>query len=199
METILQYGLTWRLAEQMDQRSVAELVDRVARKEDCLQTAQFEFTSLWRKLFDPGKYDSHRLRLYLLESEDGIAGFGRLFPDVVSTPLRPVGNIGVVLDKPWRRKGLGSFLLDSLIRIAVIHGCQSLRAHILPHNLPSQRLFEKFGFEQIDSREIFWPKRNSRIEELILERKFALTGLSTDSGSSQLDGEKNNVRERAVY
>ncbi len=50
-----------------------------------------------------------------------------------------------------RRKGFAENALRLVIDYAKSLGLQSLYANILPQNLPSRHLFEKVGFESLDS------------------------------------------------
>ena len=52
----------------------------------------------------------------------------------------------VVVDKPVRRRGVGSFIVDSACRIAREGGRVSVRADIYPENEPMRWLLETRGF-----------------------------------------------------
>ena len=53
----------------------------------------------------------------------------------------------VVVDKPVRRRGVGSFIVDSACRIAREGGRVSVRADIYPENEPMRWLLETRGFK----------------------------------------------------
>lgn len=57
-------------------------------------------------------------------------------------------EISIYLHQDCRGKGAGSFLLKEALAFAPAIGIRSLMAFIFGHNVPSIKLFEKFGFTE---------------------------------------------------
>ena len=58
-----------------------------------------------------------------------------------------------------RGKGLGKVLLEQAEIIAHVYGFDQLTAEVLPHNLASQKLFKKLGFEEEQKDNIYIYKK----------------------------------------
>ncbi|MGC8648619.1 MAG: GNAT family N-acetyltransferase [Candidatus Micrarchaeia archaeon] len=59
-----------------------------------------------------------------------------------------IGELGIIISKDFRNKGLGYELMNILIRIAKEQNCQILTLHVYSHNLAAIRLYEKLGFRK---------------------------------------------------
>ncbi len=57
-------------------------------------------------------------------------------------------EISIYLHQDCRGKGAGSFLLKEALALAPAIGIRDLMAFIFGHNVPSIKLFEKFGFTE---------------------------------------------------
>jgi Sortase and related acyltransferases len=57
-------------------------------------------------------------------------------------------EVSIYLNQNTRGKGLGAILLDNAIKECPSLQIENLLAFIFSHNIPSVKLFEKFGFEQ---------------------------------------------------
>jgi RimJ/RimL family protein N-acetyltransferase len=57
-----------------------------------------------------------------------------------------VGELGVVVARPWRGRGVGSALLAAAIEKARGEGLHKLSLEVFPHNDAAIALYRKFGF-----------------------------------------------------
>ena len=148
----------------------ATMVD-IARVEALLDDAHRQYAEMG---IDEGKFkkypSSRRLTrsidngsTYVVENAEGklIAVFGVSFDpdknyergikgdwitDTGASPQQYAELHWVVVDRPVRRRGVGSFIVDTACRIAREGGRTSLRADIYPENEPMRWLLEKRGF-----------------------------------------------------
>ena len=72
---------------------------------------------------------------------------GEWVTDTGASPQQYAELHWVVVDKPVRRRGVGSFIVDSACRIAREGGRVSVRADIYPENEPMRWLLETRGFK----------------------------------------------------
>lgn len=72
---------------------------------------------------------------------------GEWVTDIGASPQQYAELHWVVVDKPVRRRGVGSFIVDSACRIAREGGRVSVRADIYPENEPMRWLLETRGFK----------------------------------------------------
>lgn len=61
---------------------------------------------------------------------------------------KKTAEISIYVHESWRGKGLGSYLLQEAIAHSPTIEVDTLLGLIFGHNLPSLKLFKKFGFEQ---------------------------------------------------
>ncbi|MCI0409735.1 MAG: GNAT family N-acetyltransferase [Acidobacteria bacterium] len=63
--------------------------------------------------------------------------------------LRHVGEVRLVVDPTYRRKGLGSHLLEELILLAADLGLEKLVAELVAEERAAMLAFQRFNFEQV--------------------------------------------------
>jgi RimJ/RimL family protein N-acetyltransferase len=59
---------------------------------------------------------------------------------------RHVADLGLIVAKHARRRGVGTALLEAAVGWAQESGVRKLELHVFPHNEPAIRLYERFGF-----------------------------------------------------
>lgn len=93
---------------------------------------------------------------------------------------RPAYNktaeISLYVDESWRGKGLGSALLQAAIARSPEIGIDTLLGFIFGHNIPSLKLFKKFGFEQWG-----WLPKVALLDDV--ERDVAILGMKISMAS----------------
>lgn len=161
-----------RRARPSDRHRVIALIDAVCRERRYLYTPCYTPTPEWERLLATGSDAGAGMLLYVVTSGEAIVGMARLFPDRRPVPDRHIGSIGLVVTRPWRNRGIGTFLLAVLLKNANLLAYHSLRADILMTNQRSQHLFRKHGFVEISRQEIFWPITNRLIDEITVERQL---------------------------
>jgi len=63
--------------------------------------------------------------------------------------LRHVGEVRLVVDPEYRRRGLGSRLVEELIQLAQAEGLDKLVAEMTPEEGAARMAFERLGFRQV--------------------------------------------------
>ncbi|MBT2713459.1 N-acetyltransferase [Pseudomonas sp. ISL-88] len=87
--------------------------------------------------------------LFVAEDENGKVAAWISFETFYGRPAyEKTAEISIYLHEDCRGKGAGSFLLQEALRIASEIGIRNIMAFIFGHNVPSIKLFEKFGFTQ---------------------------------------------------
>lgn len=63
--------------------------------------------------------------------------------------LKHVAEVRLVVDPAYRRKGLGSYMLEEMILLAADAGVEKLVAEIVAEERAAIRAFQRFNFEQV--------------------------------------------------
>jgi RimJ/RimL family protein N-acetyltransferase len=63
--------------------------------------------------------------------------------------LRHVGEIRFIVDPTYRRKGLGTHLIEELVVYATEQGLEKLQAEVVGEEVAARRALERFGFKQV--------------------------------------------------
>ncbi len=74
---------------------------------------------------------------------------GYVFAWLVAEELK-INNIAVA--PAHRGCGIGSTLLDHVLRLARQEGCEEATLEVRPSNIPARRLYAKFGFREVGLR-----------------------------------------------
>ena len=85
---------------------------------------------------------------------------------VESTPFG-FGEIGMMVARDWRGRGVGSALVAAAIEWGRENGLHKLTLSVFPHNEAAIRLYRKFGFAEEGRREKQIRRANGEIWDLI--------------------------------
>ncbi|HXH09638.1 MAG TPA: arsinothricin resistance N-acetyltransferase ArsN1 family A [Alphaproteobacteria bacterium] len=78
-----------------------------------------------------------------------IVGWASLNPFSPRAAYRFVADLSVYIERQWRGKGIGSVLLQDLVRRAKTLGYHKIVLSAFPFNQAGMRLYEKFGFRTV--------------------------------------------------
>ena len=137
-----------RRAEPADAAALVELAREVtAEPEGWLIT-----TNSWRSAGDERRYlraiRRHPDAAVFVADDDG-ALVGRLSIGRDPHPSsRHVADLGVMVAKSHRRRGIGWALLEAAAEWARGTGIRKLELHVFPHNEGAIALYERFGFRR---------------------------------------------------
>ena len=106
--------------------------------------------------------------VYVAETRDG-GVIGRLSlardPHPASTH---VADLGLMVAKPYRGRGIGSALLAQAVTWAHERGVSKLELHVFPHNAAAIRLYERFGFEREGYRRRHYRRSGGELVDAVL-------------------------------
>lgn len=98
------------------------------------------------KWFD--EHDIHKRPLYMITHEGKTAGW-MSFQSFYGRPAYDsTAEISIYIDNDFRGKGIGKESIQKAIEVSPKVGVKTLLGFIFAHNLPSIKLFSKFGFEK---------------------------------------------------
>jgi len=124
-----------RRARAEDARTIAELFARVAEERDGIATEPPVDVDARTAVFAASIGGS-----LVAVAERAIVGTLHV------EERRGVGEIGMLVEKEWRGRGVGSALLDAAIARARRDGLHKLSLEVFPHNTAGLALYRKFGF-----------------------------------------------------
>jgi L-amino acid N-acyltransferase YncA len=105
-----------------------------------------------------------------------VVGWAGLSPVSARRVYAGVAEVSVYVAADWRGCGVGSLLLNALVRESEAHGIWTLQAGIFPENLASIALHELCGFRIMGRRERIGKLGDSWRDVLLLERRSGKVG-----------------------
>ena len=121
----------------------------------------------------PAWDDSHLPgKLRLVAEEDGeVVGFAALSPVSRRDAYRGVAENSVYVSQRTRGRGVGSALLNELVRRSEAAGIWTVQTSIFPENLPSLAVHMRAGFRVVGRRERIGQLNGEWRDTLLLERR----------------------------
>jgi phosphinothricin acetyltransferase len=119
----------------------------------------------------------------LVAREDhDILGWAALSPTSNRAAYAGVADVSIYVSANAHGKGVGSLLLQELIRISEANGIWTLQAGIFPENQASLSLHFKHGFRQVGIREkmgkmTYGPCQGRWRDVILLERRSKVAGV----------------------
>ena len=110
------------------------------------------------------------------ESEGRVLGWAALSPVSDRCAYGGVGEVAVYVAGEARGRGVGTRLLEALVRASEEAGFWTLQAGVFPENVESVRVHEKCGFRTIGIRERLGKMGDRWRDVLLLERRSGLVG-----------------------
>jgi putative acetyltransferase len=157
-----------RAAEPGDAAALVELANEVGSEpEGWLIT-----TTNWRSPGDERRYLKSIRRyphaaVFVAETHQAIVG--RLSVGRDPHPAsHHVADLGLMVAKSHRRRGVGSALLEAAVEWARSRGVQKLELHVFPHNEGAIRLYELFGFEQEGYRKRHYRRPDGYVDAILM-------------------------------
>ena len=128
-------------------------------------------TSEWRGAGDERRYlrslrRSRDAAVFVAEVADDIVGRLSVGRDPHPASAH-VADLGLMVAKDYRRRGIGRAFLDQAVEWAQGAGVTKLELHVFPDNEPAIRLYETFGFRREGFREGHY-RRNGGLVDAVL-------------------------------
>jgi len=99
----------------------------------------------------------------LRASEGELIGYA-----VVMIALDEAHLLNLSVARSYQRRGHGWRMLDAMAAIARDHGARSMLLEVRPGNLTGQRLYGRYGFEQIGRRPGYYPAAGGREDAIVM-------------------------------
>ena len=162
-----------RVASGSDRSDIINVINSVAGEHKYLQTDRYRPTPAWEKLLSEGMNIPRGLLLLVIEDQDTLIGFARLYPDEQYPRGCRTGNVGIALLPLYRSKGIGAIILKVLAACAIALDYEVLTADILESNLCSKKLFSRLGFRRVKCRNIYLDFLHEHVNELYYELELS--------------------------
>ncbi len=122
-------------------------IDRVARRRQISETVE----------------GSERAARFVADAEGALVG--NLWMD-----LRTYGvaDLGMLVAQEWRRRGVGSALMEAGVAWAREAGAHKVVLQLWPHNRGALALYRKFGFVQEGLLRRHYPRRNGELWDAVM-------------------------------
>jgi L-amino acid N-acyltransferase YncA len=106
-----------------------------------------------------------------------IVGWAALCPVSTREVYTGVAEVSIYVASEARGQGVGTLLLNEVIRTSRAAGIWTLQAVVFPGNVPSVRLHERCGFRLVGRRERIAQRDGIWHDTLLLERRSAVVGV----------------------
>ena len=116
--------------------------------------------------------DSHLKTCRFVDDHDGVVrGWAALTPVSTRCVYAGVAEVSVYVDPAFSGKGIGSDLLNQLVKASEQEGIWTLQAGIFPENASSLKIHEKAGFRILGIREKIGKQHGIWRDTVLLERR----------------------------
>jgi len=79
-----------------------------------------------------------------------------------------VAYLGMLVDRHWRRQGVGTALLLAAVDAARDRGCHKVALQVWPHNHAARDLYRKIGFEDEGRLRAHYRRRNGELWDAVV-------------------------------
>ena len=136
-------------------------------------------TSEWRGAAEERRHlrslrRSRDVAVFVAEAPEGIVGRLSVGRDP-HTASSHVADLGLMVAKSHRRRGIGRALLAQAAEWAQGTGVSKLELHVFPHNEAAIRLYEAFGFRREGYREGHYRRDGDLVDAVLMAYKVTPT------------------------
>ena len=122
---------------------------------DCLLT---DFDNFWSYNILKQELENGKSKYFVAKQENEIVGFAGIL-----LIIDQVNIMNIVVKKDKRNFGIGSLLLEEIIRYSKIHNATSITLEVNEKNIPAIKLYEKYGFKQVGIRKKYYNNEDNAI------------------------------------
>jgi RimJ/RimL family protein N-acetyltransferase len=165
-------GLAFRLrpAQPADTEAIIATIQAVCAEQIYLHTNTFVLTEEWRQVLAQSVDEDNGRLLIVAQVGDEVVGYMRLFAGWYGPKGRHVGEVGLVLIKPWRERGIGTGLAAYALDWARSARFQKVNASVIATNQRALNLFTKFGFVPEGRRAAQFNIAGQYVDEILMGR-----------------------------
>ncbi|GAQ16322.1 phosphinothricin acetyltransferase YwnH [Oceanobacillus picturae] len=106
------------------------------------------------------------------EIKGNVAGWVAITPYSSRQVYKGVVELGIYVDPDFQGNGIGSALIESILKICQKEGVWTIQAGVFPENIASLALHQKFGFNVVGRREKIAQLHWEWKDVLLLEKKI---------------------------
>ena len=121
----------------------------------CLLT---DFDNFWSYNILKQELENGKSKYFVAKQENEIVGFAGIL-----LIIDQVNIMNIVVKKDKRNFGIGSLLLEEIIRYSKIHNATSITLEVNEKNIPAIKLYEKYGFKQVGLRKKYYNNEDNAI------------------------------------
>lgn len=122
---------------------------------DCLLT---DFDNFWSYNILKQELENGKSKYFVAKQENEIVGFAGIL-----LIIDQVNIMNIVVKKDKRNFGIGSLLLEEIIRYSKIHNATSITLEVNEKNIPAIKLYKKYGFKQVGLRRKYYNNEGNAI------------------------------------
>ena len=122
---------------------------------DCLLT---DFDNFWSYNILKQELENGKSKYFVAKQENEIVGFAGIL-----LIIDQVNIMNIVVKKDKRNLGIGSLLLEEIIRYSKIHNATSITLEVNEKNIPAIKLYKKYGFKQVGLRRKYYNNEDNAI------------------------------------
>ena len=117
-----------------------------------------DFDDFWNYNVFKSELENKNSKYIVAKENDSILGFAGIW---IAVDVAHITNI--VVKKDLRKKGIGSLLLQELIKMCEELKMQEITLEVNEHNSNAIGLYKKFGFEQVGLRKKYYRNQDNAI------------------------------------
>ena len=121
----------------------------------CLLT---DFDNFWSYNILKQELENGKSKYFVAKQENEIVGFAGIL-----LIIDQVNIMNIVVKKDKRNFGIGSSLLEEIIRYSKIHNATSITLEVNEKNIPAIKLYKKYGFKQVGLRRKYYNNEDNAI------------------------------------
>jgi L-amino acid N-acyltransferase YncA len=111
--------------------------------------------------------------------DNKVLGWGALSPTSSRCVYAGVAEVSIYIGEEFREKGIGTALLNNLVRVSEKDGFWTLQSGIIKENTASIALHKRCGFREIGVRERVGKMSNGKWYDVVLmERRSSIVGIN---------------------
>lgn len=122
---------------------------------DCLLT---DFDNFWSYNILKQELENGKSKYFVAKQENEIVGFAGIL-----LIIDQVNIMNIIVKKDKRNFGIGSLLLEEIIRYSKIHNATSITLEVNEKNIPAIKLYKKYGFKQVGLRRKYYNNEDNAI------------------------------------
>lgn len=110
-----------------------------------------DFDDFWTVSTLKNELENSRSKYLVAKLNNQVVGFGGIWKAVDDIHIT-----NIVVNKNFRRKNIGSTILENLINLAKQDSITSITLEVNCTNIPAIKLYEKFGFKNVGLRKKYY-------------------------------------------